>query len=513
MEYSTYPHILSDREQKEWILGCPVQVKRVKLTVPGEGSGIVLSAMINPCGSFTVEMVEALVEFEDARRKKLPSIEKAVFTLGESEAKLDAPIPCEAVYAYLTVHSVKMNDGTVWENSDGGKGSVLPEQKVIWQTESLYEAIRAVCSGVVDAKYYPDEPMSGTWRCACGQVNLHMGEEDVCGACGCGRKWLWEHFDEAYLSEYLKSLSVKKTETVKKKPKKKKEGISDKAKFILILAAAAVVITGLALTPYIGKVIRYSKAEEYLQKGDYDRAIEAFTKLEGFSDSNAKLQEANYKKAQEMTGMETVNMVWSSRYPCYSITPDGVLSFRKDNYTGDWNHFIIPDVVDGIVVRELDKNFFLNCKDLRKVTISDCVEVIGDGAFFNCEKLTSIQFGKNVKRIGATCFINCTLLSEITIPDTVEKIGVRAFNNCTQLENVTLGQGITVLPDYLFSNCIRLKTVKLTAPVTAIGEYAFDGCGLLEELVYPGTKAMWAEVAIEGNNTALQEAKIVFTKK
>ena len=33
MEYGAYPHILSDREQKEWIVGCPVQVKRVKLKV------------------------------------------------------------------------------------------------------------------------------------------------------------------------------------------------------------------------------------------------------------------------------------------------------------------------------------------------------------------------------------------------------------------------------------------------------------------------------------------------
>ncbi len=510
MEYGTYPHILSDREQKEWIVGCPVQVKRAKLAIPTAESGPVLSAVIVPCGEFSVESVEASVELEDSRHKKLPLLEKAVFTVGESEAVLSAPIAEGAVYAYLTVKTVTFRDGNVWENVSGTKGEVLPPQKIIWQTDPLYEGIRAVCSGVVDAKYYPDEPTDGAWRCACGQVNLSSGENDVCGACGCGREWLKTRFDEEYLKDALEKQQNQKSDTVRKKPKKQKNGISDKTKFILILIAAAAVITGAVLTPYVGKAVRYSKAEGYLAAGDYDRAIEEFTLLEGFSESNARLQEANYKKAQAMTGIEDVNMVWSSRTPCYSITPDGVLSFHSDEYTGDWGNFVIPDVVDGIVVRELDKNFFLNCKKLREVTISDCVEVLGDQTFFNCESLTTIHFGKNVKTLGARCFINCTGLQEIVIPDTVERIGLRAFNSCTSLKEVTLGKGIVVIPSYLFSNCVSLVTVVLVSPVTSVGEYAFAECTAFKKLVYPGTESDWAKVEIADNNEALERALVVF---
>lgn len=512
MEYSKYPHILSDREQKEWIEGCPVQVKRVKLTVPDADSGAVLSAVITPCGAFAAERVTASAELEDARHKRLPSVEKAVFTIGESAAQLDSPIPDGAVYAYLTVQTVERKDGTCWSNPNGGKGRTLPEQRIVWQTDPMYEAIRGVCGGVVEPKYYPDEPIEGAWRCACGQVNLKKDEKDSCGACGCGREWLAAHFDGAYLEAELEKRKAQKTDTVKKKPKKQKNGISDKAKFILILIAAALVIAGAALTPFVGKSIRYAKAEGYLEKGEYDLAIAEFTMLEGFSDSNARLQEANYKKARAMTGIEDVNMVWSSRYPCYSITPDGVLSFRKDEYTGGWEHFVIPDVVDGVVVRELDKNFFINCKELREVTVSDCVEVLGEGTFFNCESLTKVNFGKNVLSLGARCFINCTLLREITIPDTVERIGLRAFNSCTALEKVTLGRGITVIPSYLFSYCIRLDTVVLTSPVTSVGEYAFADCVSFKELRYPGTEAMWNEVAVSDNNDVLLKAKITFAE-
>ncbi|MBE6598361.1 MAG: leucine-rich repeat domain-containing protein [Ruminococcaceae bacterium] len=509
MEQNTYPRILSDREQKEWIEVCPVYIKRVKLTVPSKESGIVLSAVIVPCGGFDVEWVSASAEFFDARHKTLTTVDNITFHLGESEGEHDGEIPEGAVYAYITVKSVKYGGGRVWENSEGAKGTVLPTQGIIWQTDPMYEAIRYVCSGVVEAKYYPDEPLMGAWRCACGQVNLAC-EGAVCGACGCEKKWLDEHFDEAYLTEAAKELSVQGTFASKKKPRKQKKGISDKTKFILILSAAAVVIAAAVMAPFVGRTVRYSKAEGYLAKGEYDLAIEEFTKLEGFSDSEKRLQEANYQKALEMTGLDEVNMVWSSRMKCFSITQNGVLSFRPDDYTGDWESFVIPDVVDGIVVRELDKNFFMNCKELETVTISDCVEVLGDGTFFNCESLREVNFGKNVRELGARCFINCTGLREITIPDTVEKVGIRCFNSCTELEKVTLGSGITKLPDYLFSDCRALGSVTVKGEITEVGESAFAECGEFDEIVFHGAEEPLADLVVKDGNEALLAANVKY---
>lgn len=509
MEYSSYPHILSDREQREWIEGCPVQVKRVKLTVPAPESGIILSAVITPCGGFSVESVEAAVEFTDARHKKLPGPDSVVFSAGESEAAFEGNIPDGAVYGYVTVKSVKYSGG-MWKNPMLTKGSNLPDQKIIWQTDPLYEQIRRECNGVVEAKYYPDEPIAGAWRCACGQVNLAEGEKDTCGACGCGKKWLDNHFDEKYLEEQAREAANRKPDEIKKKIKKQSEGISDKTKFILILAAAAVVITGIAMSPFIQKKVNYARGESFLKEGKYDEAIAQFTMLEGFSDSEDRLYEANYKKAQAMTGLSEVNMVSSRDYPCYKITEDGVLEFSKDKYTGSWDHFIIPDVVDGVVVRELEKSFFLNCKEMKSVTISDCVEVLGEQTFFNCESLTTVNFGVNVREVGARCFINCTALEEIVIPDTVEKIGLRAFNSCLALKKVTLGTGITTIPSYLFSCCFALESVAVRAPITSVEEYAFSECYAFTELEYAGTAEQWSNVTVAGNNDALLAAEIKY---
>ncbi len=518
MENGGYPRVLSDKEQKEWIAGCPVQVKRVRLTVPAEGAQSVLSATIVPCGGFGVTSVQVKADFEDPRHKALGTSEGTLSpgdVRGMFEGEIPMALPAGAVFAYVTVlRVVTANDG-VWENPDGGRGMVLPEQRIIWQTDPHYEAIRHVTDGVVNAKYYPDEvkvsPEESAWRCACGQVNLTSVAD--CGACGCEKRWLDEHFDGEYLAKAAVDAAAKKQAALgKKKPKKSREGLSDKGKFIVILASAALVIGGIAVSPWIAENIRYAKAEEHLANGEYDLAIEKFTELGDFSQAADKLYEANYRKAQVLTGLDEVNMVQSDQMKCYSITSEGTLSFRPDDYTGDWTHFVIPDVVDGIVVRKLDKNFFINCKEMVEVTISHCVEELGDGTFFNCASLVKVNFGKNVRKLGARCFINCTALSEMVIPDTVEIIGLRAFNSCLNLASVTLGSGIVKIPEYLFSECAALDSVTVTGAITEIGAYAFAECGALRELVFHGTKEAFAAVEIGDNNEALLRAKVKYMK-
>lgn len=523
MESTTYPRVLSDREQREWIAGCPVRVRRVRLSIPGPDDAPVLAVSFVPCGGFSVTSVLAKAALTDARQRPLCDLDVSFApekeTRGEPSSfpltvgKTEEALPSKAAYAYVTVREVRYGEGRVWENPSLEKGEVLPDQAVIWQTDPHYEAIRHVCAGVVSAGYYPDAPTEGSWRCACGQVNL--AGEGTCGGCGVEKAWLDEHFAPAYLEKETQALQKAASEEKKRggerktRKKRREEGLSDFAKFCLILASAVVVVLGIVLAPTVMHAVRYARGERLLEEGSFDEAIALFRELGGFSDAPDRLYEASYKKAQEMTGLEEVRMVESAAYPCYSITEDGVLSFRKDDYGGDWEEVYLPDVVDGVVVRELDKNFFLNCKEMKEVTLPDTLETLGEQTFFNCTALTAIHFGKNVREIGARCFINCTSLTALTVPDTVEKLGLRAFNSCQSLTEVTLGAGITTLSSYLFSDCRSLARVTLLAPVTSIGEYAFSACSSFQELVYPGTAEDWAKVTIGEENDALLSAKIV----
>jgi len=511
MEEKKYPRIISEREMKEWLTSCPVQVKRVRVEQMAADQNPSITVISVPCGGFEIKNFTADIELQNQRREKIGVIVDTVLKVGES-----AQIPSEnsrTTYAYVTVKSVTWKNAEVWENAGGGRGSLLPEQEVFWQTDPLYEQIKRECAGVVDAKYRPDT-VPGGWRCACGQVNLE--ESDTCGSCGCSRNWLKEHLDPAYLAE-RKQIDDSKSEAQLKRHKKKKEtALSDKTKAILIFVGfiAAVLLIVLTFTQFIPGY-RYSKAVGLAESGQFDEALAIFHDLDGFRDSVKQIADTNYRKAQYLTGLEEVNMTTSAKSPWFEISEDGVLSFKKDPYEkagGSWIRFIVPDVVDNIVVRELDRNFFMNCREMLAVEISDCVEVIGEQAFYNCESLQSVDFGKNIREIGARAFINCYALTEMEIPDTVTSLGLRAFNNCVGLKKVVLGSGITQIGSYQFSLCVELEWITLKSPITAIGEYAFSECSKLRKIFCRFPDSSWIEPEVGEYNEVYKNLEIVFNQ-
>lgn len=500
--------ILSDRPQKEWIAGCPVQIKQTRVLL--ENDAITLSVLSVPCGgSLKIDHYTADIEYTGAKRQNVGTSDGVSLKVGES-ALIAVPF-ADAVYAAVTIRSVTYADGTAWTNESGTRGKVLPEQDIYWQTDPLYNAIRVECSGVTDAKYKPDK-IDGAWRCACGQVNLDASE--TCGACGCSHEWLNTHLDPAYLEERSREIADKTEKEAVKIKKKRENRVSDTTKMILIFAALglAIALVVLTFTTFI-PMGRYSKAVGLAADGAYDEAIAIFTDLGDFRDARAQAADTNYKKAQAITGLDEVNMTTSAKSPWFSITEDGILSFKRDEYEdhgGSWSHFVVPDVVDNIVVRELDRNFFMNCKELLVVTISDCVEVVGEQCFYNCEMLHTVNFGKNVTKILPRAFINCYALTEMEIPDTVTTLGLRAFNNCIKLNKVVLGSGITEIGSYQFSLCIELERITLKSPITSVGEFAFSECAAFEKIHCRFAESEWTEPTVAEGNEAFEAAQVLF---
>lgn len=508
MDEKKYPLLISERESREWIPTCPMQVKKIRITKPSADSNPQITVISSKCGDYTVTGFIVTIEIMNSRREVIGKIEKIKIEPGESK-----PIDCQyekAAYAYAVIEEVE-NSETIWKNTTGSRGEKMPEQDIFWQTDPLYDQIKRECAGVVEAKYKPDH-ISGAWRCACGQINLESSEK--CGACGCSLEWLNTHLERNYLEEQKKIADTKTERELVKEKKRKTREPSDKTKAILIFAAIGLVIAMIILSINLFiPMMRYQRAARLVEKGEYDRAIGIFLALEDFRDSASRASEANYKKAQTMTGLEKVNMTTTAESPWFSITEDGVLSFKKDTYEkkgGTWNHFVIPDMVDDIIVRALDRNFFISCTKLTVVTISDCVEEIGEQAFMNCEMLHTINFGKNLRIIAPRTFIGCVALEELTIPDSIEALGARAFNNCTALKKVVLGKGITQIPDYQFSLCVSLKYVSLSSPITIIGDYAFSECASLDKVFCRFSESKWANPEIGDGNEAFENAELSF---
>lgn len=505
---------LSDRLQKEWIPGCPIRISRVRLE---KDESVTAEITAEVCGGFKIEKYTVDIEYSDSRRSIIGKSEDISLSRDNNGASEKIPVQYDnAVYAYVTVKFVSFfissGENLNWRNDTESRGIVLPDQEVLWQTDPNYEAIHVECSGITDPKYvFESLPEYSAWRCVCGHVNLDSS--DQCGGCGCNKSWIAEHLSPENLNRVKTEIAGKNERETEKIIKKKQHEVTDRTKMILIFAsfAAAALLIVLTFTTFI-PLFKYNSAAKLVNDGEFDRAIQIYNELDGFRDSKNKSSEAAYKKAQSITGIENVNMVYSAQAPWFSITDDGVLSFKKDKYSGSWDKFTVPDVVDGVVVRELDRNFFMNCDELVTVVISDCVEVIGEQCFYNCAKLENVQFGKSISKIMPRAFINCTSITEIEIPDTVTYLGLRAFNNCINLHKAILGEGINEISSYLFSMCFSLERITIKTPIKSVGEFAFSDCAEFSKIHCRFDQSEWIEPELGEGNEAFESAERYFNQ-
>ena len=167
-------------------------------------------------------------------------------------------------------------------------------------------------------------------------------------------------------------------------------------------------------------------------------------------------------------------------------------------------------------------------KLVTSIRVADGVKAIGDEAFANFRFATEVTLPEGLETIGADAFSHCGALKEIALPDSVTEIGSHAFSKCYELETVTLPKGLEALPDNLFFDNASLTAVTLPENLVTIGERAFcrssiksieipvsvrtieagafEDCGDLESVIYAGTDAQWAEIAIADGNDALLAA-------
>ncbi|MDE6760069.1 MAG: leucine-rich repeat protein [Lachnospiraceae bacterium] len=84
-------------------------------------------------------------------------------------------------------------------------------------------------------------------------------------------------------------------------------------------------------------------------------------------------------------------------------------------------------------ITSITKGAFRNNKRLKRVTIGDHVEVVGDCAFAGCTKLNKIVIGKNTISIGQKAFYGCKRLKQIQIRSVrLKKVGKNAFKKISK---------------------------------------------------------------------------------
>jgi hypothetical protein len=127
------------------------------------------------------------------------------------------------------------------------------------------------------------------------------------------------------------------------------------------------------------------------------------------------------------------------------LSPDieiGGGAFTGSNLT----EVVIPDGS-----QKCDNSIFAGCDQLKKVTLSSTVKVIGHSAFRGCKSLESVEIPNGVEEVGENTFRDCSKLSSITLPESVKIIGNDAFEGCASLKTILIPDSVrelTNIPEY-----------------------------------------------------------------
>lgn len=94
---------------------------------------------------------------------------------------------------------------------------------------------------------------------------------------------------------------------------------------------------------------------------------------------------------------------------------------------------------------------FANMPNLQEVVFSDPNLIsIGWGAFMNCKQLRTISLPVNLRNIETIAFANCDALASVNIPDQC-RVGDQAYADCNNLKNIDISP-TAILGHYVFAS-------------------------------------------------------------
>jgi len=122
-------------------------------------------------------------------------------------------------------------------------------------------------------------------------------------------------------------------------------------------------------------------------------------------------------------------------------------------------NLVIPAKIDGVPVREIDRDAFAGNSVLKTLTVGQGVRSIGMSAFEGCTGLTEVILPGSLTFIDRNAFRDCENLREISMPGIIEAGQIRegAFVGVA-LTELTLSGGID-----LFSPLLQDETLRIAA--------------------------------------------------
>lgn len=170
----------------------------------------------------------------------------------------------------------------------------------------------------------------------------------------------------------------------------------------------------------------------------------------------------------------------------------------------------IPSMIGGKEIKGIAQNAFQGCVMVKKLHISEGIEVIENCAFKGCKALENVSLPDTLRRIGsevpepkAGAFWG-TGLRMVMIPQSVEFLGPYSFGSCTDLRKIELSNKITTIYEHTFDCCMQLSEIRLPSNLVTIEDSAFVCCGKLREVHIPvGTQKIGKDAFFGTQLTAI----------
>lgn len=153
---------------------------------------------------------------------------------------------------------------------------------------------------------------------------------------------------------------------------------------------------------------------------------------------------------------------------------------------------------------------FKDSEGVKKITIPDSVQVIGNDAFNKTEfyknksnwKSYALYAGKHLIEVSDSA------KGDIKIKENTLTIADSAFDFCKKINSVEIPDSVKKISTRAFRYCTSLKSISIPDSITEVSEFAFEGCSALKEVNYGGIITDFEEVKIYRGNSDFAYAKL-----
>ena len=205
--------------------------------------------------------------------------------------KAPVTLPDAATRSYsVAVTEVIFADNSLWSAADA-PWQVLPAPAYLSSVLRDRELEKQYCLKFGNNCQYNPAEHKDLWYCACGALNTK--EDFNCHKCRNSRDGFFSLDMDALKAARDERLAAEAKKAAEEKAAAEAQAKKNKKLAAIIIPIVAVVI---AVAIYVTQVIipgsQYKAAEALLDAGEYDAAIEAFEALDGYKDSNNRIEEA-----------------------------------------------------------------------------------------------------------------------------------------------------------------------------------------------------------------------------